>query len=73
MDHDSAAARLRVALDLFEVGVQMTRSRIRRENPEFDEQQVEARVQAWLHDRPGAQFGDFPGAASSRVLRERPA
>jgi hypothetical protein len=68
MSQSTPEERLRVAFDLFEVGVQMTRSRLRREHPDFTDDQIEASVMAWLHDRPGAPFGDYPGSASPRVL-----
>jgi hypothetical protein len=68
MSQSTPEERLRVAFDLFEVGVQMTRFRLRREHPDFTDDQIEASVMAWLHDRPGAPFGDYPGSASPRVL-----
>jgi hypothetical protein len=60
------AERFRTALDLFDLGVQMYRQRTRREHPQYNEEAVEAEVQAWLLRRPGAEFGDFPGRISSR-------
>lgn len=68
MSDSTPQQRLRVAFDLFEVGVQMTRARLRREHPDFTDGQIEAAVIAWLRDRPGAPFGDYPGPASTRVL-----
>lgn len=68
MADDTPAARMRTALDLYEVGEQLFRQRVRRENPEIDEAGVDDRVRAWLQDRPGAEFGDYPGPRSSRVL-----
>jgi hypothetical protein len=60
------AERFRVTLDLFDLGLQMYRQRMRREHPQYDEEAIEAEVQAWLFRRPGAEFGDFPGLPSSR-------
>jgi hypothetical protein len=60
------AERFRMTLDLFDLGVQMYRQRMRRENPHGSEESVEAQVQAWLLRRPGAEFGDYPGRPSSR-------
>jgi hypothetical protein len=60
------AERFRVTLDLFDLGVQMYRQRMRREHPQYDEEAIEAEVQAWLFRRPGAEFGDCPGLPSSR-------
>ena len=45
------------------------RSRLRRERADMDEEQLEEALRRWLHERPGAEFGDFPGRASARVLR----
>jgi Rv0078B-related antitoxin len=64
----SPAARLQAALDLFEVGEAMMRSRLRRERPDAAEAEITAEIMAWLQRRPGAEFGDFPGPASRRRL-----
>lgn len=63
--------RLRVALDMSGVGEQLMRSRLRRENPDASEEWLQAALERWLHDRPGAPFGDYPGPRSSRILGER--
>ncbi|MGH3273569.1 MAG: hypothetical protein ACRDNZ_04490 [Streptosporangiaceae bacterium] len=60
------AERFRVTLDLFDLGVRMYRQRMRREYPRYEEEAIEAEVQAWLLRRPGAEFGDYPGRPSSR-------
>lgn len=60
--------RLRIALDLADVGVQMVRTRLRREHPEWDAVQLEEAMAAWMQERPGAPLGDHPGPRSSRVL-----
>lgn len=64
-----ASARLRTALELFEVGEQLVRSRLRRTHPDWEEHEVEAAVQRWLRDRPDAPYGDHPGGPSARVIR----
>ncbi len=58
---DNAAARLRMALDLFETGVEMMRQRLRRDHPDLADHEVEAKLGAWLRERPGAEFGDAVG------------
>jgi hypothetical protein len=63
-----AAAKLRTALDLYEVGEQMQRSRLRRENPDADEATVEAALVRWRLDRPNAPYGDHPGRPSGRII-----
>lgn len=61
MPAHTPAARLRIAIDLFGVGEQMIRTRLRREHPQWSEEQVQAAVEQWLRERPGAEFGDCPG------------
>lgn len=58
---EAAARRFRLALDLFEAGVQMMRQRLRREHPDLPEAEIEARLVRWLQERPGAEHGDAPG------------
>lgn len=67
MDED-AAQRLRTALEMADVGVEMYRQRVRREQPTLDDAGVDLRVRAWLRQRPGAEFGDHPGPRSARAL-----
>jgi hypothetical protein len=58
---EKAAARLRMALDLFETGVEIMRQKLRRDHPDLTDHEVEARLGAWLRERPGAEFGDAVG------------
>ena len=58
---EKAAARLRMALDLFETGVEMMRQKLRRDDPSLADHEVEARLGSWLRERPGAEFGDAIG------------
>ena len=62
---DQAAARLRAALELFEAGVKMMRQTLRRNHPALTDLEIEARVRAWLSERPGATFGDAVGRPAS--------
>ena len=66
--NEAAAARLRVALELFETGVEMKRQKLRRDHPNLTGDETGARVAAWLRERPGAGFGD---AVGRRVTRPR--
>jgi hypothetical protein len=59
--NEAAAARLRVALELFETGVEMKRQKLRRDHPDLTGDEIERRVAAWLRERPGADFGDAVG------------
>jgi hypothetical protein len=65
MDSDPAA-RLRIALELHELGVQMQRQRLRRERPQLSDAELDRAVRAWLHERPGAEHGDTWGRPSER-------
>jgi len=60
---DAASQRLRLALDLFRTGEELMRQKLRREHPELSAPEIEARLVAWLHERPGAESGDAPGRA----------
>jgi len=62
MVNDSAAAeRLRLALELAELGEAMFRQRLRRDRPELTEEQIEGLLDAWRQRRPGAEHGDALG------------
>lgn len=65
MSDAAAAARLRAALELYEVGEAMLRQRLLREEPALTEAQLDERVGVWLRTRPGAEHGDHPGPPSS--------
>jgi len=60
-NHEAAARRLEIALDLFTDGVDMMRQRLRRLHPELSPRDIETRLSEWLLERPGAEFGDCPG------------
>ncbi|HXV61245.1 MAG TPA: hypothetical protein VEK15_11165 [Vicinamibacteria bacterium] len=57
----SPAERFRIAMDLFQAGVDMMRQNLKREDPHATEEQIEERLRAWLGHRPGAEFGDSAG------------
>jgi hypothetical protein len=58
---DAAPQNLEDALELADLAERMVRARIRREHPNLSERDVEARVLAWLHERPGGEPGDVEG------------
>jgi hypothetical protein len=62
---ETMADRLRIALELFEVGEKMYRQRMTRLHPD-DPVAVDRAVQAWLLHRPGAEDGDAVGVRSHR-------
>jgi Rv0078B-related antitoxin len=49
--------KFRVVFDMCEAGVQIYRQRMRRETPEASDEEIEARVAAWLR-RPSGEVGD---------------
>ena len=60
MNNVMAAAdveKFREVFDLCDAGVRMYRQRMRRENPSASDEEIEARVQAWLR-RPSAEAGN---------------
>jgi hypothetical protein len=65
---DSAAEHLEDALELADLAERMVRARLRREHPELSDHELDERVLAWLHERPGAESGDADGIA---VVRHR--
>jgi hypothetical protein len=59
-DH-AAGDRLRTTFELIDLTERMFRQRLRRENPELSDAEIEERVTAWYHTRPGAEHGDSEG------------
>jgi hypothetical protein len=64
MDAEAAAYNLRLALDMYEVGEQFQRQRLRRANPAATDAETEAEIRAWLATRPDAPDGDCSGRVS---------
>lgn len=54
---DAPADRLRAALDLHDLGVDLVRRRLQREDPGAAPEILEERVLAWLTDRPLPTLG----------------
>jgi len=48
-------------MELFQFAVEVQAQNYRRAHPDADEPAVQAFVQAWLLDRPGAPLGDAVG------------
>jgi hypothetical protein len=55
------SAALRATLDLFETGVDLMRQNLRRAHPGAADAEIDRRLQQWLRERPGAEFGDCIG------------
>ena len=60
------AARLRIALELHDLGERMQRERLRRERPQITPDELDDAIRSWLRERPGAEHGDAVGPRSSR-------
>jgi Rv0078B-related antitoxin len=58
---EAAAARLRLALDMFATGERLMRQRMCRLHPEWTESEVGEQMAVWLRQRPGAEAGDGAG------------
>ena len=58
---EEAAAKLRTALKMFGLGESIMRQNLRRTYPDAAESEIEAKLRAWLSERPGAEHGDAPG------------
>jgi hypothetical protein len=67
----AAAEHLEDALELADLAERMVRARLRREHPGCSEEELDARVLAWLHERPGAEHGDAEGVALTPPFRKR--
>ena len=70
MSASTPEERLRIALDMADTGIEMKRMQVRREHPEWSDDEVAAAMRAWLTDRPGAPYGDHPGKLSTRRIGE---
>ena len=55
------ARRLRLALEMFDLGVAMKRAQLHRRHPQHNEMEIDEALVRWLHHRPGAEHGDAPG------------
>lgn len=63
------AEKLRAALELHEVGVELMRQNLRRGHPDASDETIEQLLTDWLRTRPGAEHGDAAGRPSTRVLQ----
>ena len=57
----SAKEKMRTALELADLAVQIMRQNLRRRTPEASQEEIEAALQAWIRTRPGAEHGDCIG------------
>lgn len=61
MQDSAAAERFEIAMELCEVAESMLREKIRRTHPGRSEEEIEAMIDAWFMERPGAEHGDGEG------------
>lgn len=59
-----------MAFELYEVGEQMMRHKIRQRHSTLSEEEVERKVIDWLQDRPDARLGDAAGRTIKRFRME---
>lgn len=69
--NETAAERLRLALEMFEVGESMMLERLRRRFPSAADAELRARLASWLRTRPGAEHGDACGRPVGRRREPR--
>jgi hypothetical protein len=65
----SPAEKLRAALELHEVGVELMRQNLRRRHPDASDDLIDDLLTDWLRTRPGAEHGDGAGRPSERLLQ----
>jgi hypothetical protein len=61
MDEASVGQRLETALALFDDGIDLMRSRLRRESPELSSAEIDRAVEAWLRPSLSHLEGDASG------------
>ena len=59
-DYVRLIERFRTTVDLWATGVTLRRQTIRRNRPEASAEEVDALLNQWLQERPGAERGDGP-------------
>lgn len=52
--------RFHTTIDLWATGVTLRRQAIRRNQPQASVEEVDALLNQWLQERPGAEMGDGP-------------
>jgi hypothetical protein len=65
----AAAARLRLALDMFSTGAGLAREQMRRIHPDWNERQIDEQIGAWLREQPGAEESEARKTAALIVTR----
>lgn len=66
MSDAAVARRVRAVFTMYEFGTRMHRTKLRRESPGASDAEIDALMNAWRLDRPGAPLGDAVGRPSNR-------
>ena len=61
---DPRVERLYTAIDMWATGVALQREALRRRHPDASSAELEALLNRWLQERPGAEHGDGPQPAN---------
>jgi hypothetical protein len=69
-EQEAVRERFQTALELFDLAERMLEQRLRREHPEWTEDQIDEAMDAWLLHRPGAEHGDGEGTPVPLPRRE---
>ena len=59
-DPDRLIARFHTAAELWTAGVTLHRQTLHRRHPDSSVEEIEALLNQWLQQRPGAEMGDGP-------------
>jgi hypothetical protein len=57
----TAGERIETALELFDLAIDLLRTRLRREQPDLRDEEIEEALRIWMLRRPGAEHGDSVG------------
>ncbi len=60
-DKERLLENLRTAFELHDFGVGVMRQNLRRQYPEARESEIDERLNDWLRERKGAEYGDAEG------------
>ena len=66
MKKETVSTRLKVAIDMFRVGLSLKEAQLRRENPRMSDRAITAKLRAWLSDKPPPGGSDLVRVAWPR-------
>lgn len=62
---------MQVVFDLYQTAEDMMRQNLRRRFPDARPEEIEARLLAWLRERPGAEHGDYARSTPATLSGQR--